>query len=188
MRLARNWQRSLQGYWYRADKEAWLFVLILGLLVTIFSLVLRAVFAYQDERRDLVRQAHRQDLTCLARNIYYEARGEPIAGQYAVAEVTLNRKASGRYPKTICEVVHQQNWDPIRGRYVGAFSWTEFDELPAPGGEEWQRAWRVAEAVYYQKHIPVLQGALFYHANYVEPDWARQKRAVAKIGRHIFYR
>jgi spore germination cell wall hydrolase CwlJ-like protein len=183
-----HWQRNLWLFWYRTDKAAWGFGLFLGLVCAGFGLALKAVFAYQDEKRDFVREAHRQNLTCLARNVYFEARGEPLAGQYAVAEVTLNRKASGRYPKTICEVVHQQSWDPIRGRYVGAFSWTEFDSLPTPSGEEWQRAWEVAEAVYYQRYSPALQGAMFYHAAYIQPDWARQKKRVARIGSHIFYR
>jgi spore germination cell wall hydrolase CwlJ-like protein len=84
--------------------------------------------------------------------------------------------------------VYQKNWDPLRKRYVGAFSWTEFDSLPEPGGEEWQRAWRVAEAVYYGKEIPRLQGALHFHATYIRPDWAKSKQRVARIGRHVFYK
>ena len=183
-----HWQRNLWLFWYRTDKTAWAFVLFFGLIAAILGFALKAVYAHQDAMRDRVREPHMQNLTCLARNVYFEARGEPIAGQYAVAEVTMNRKASGSYPRTVCEVVHQQNWDPIRGRYVGAFSWTEVDSLPEPSGEEWQRAWQVAEAVYYQRHTPTLQGAMFYHATYIEPDWARQKRRVARIGRHVFYR
>src|SRR5882672_11161357 len=93
---------------------------------------LRVSYAHADDRRNLA---------CLARNVYFEARGEPTAGQYAVAEVTMNRKASGRYPDTVCGVVYQKNWDPLRKRYVGAFSWTELGALPAPRGEEWERAW-----------------------------------------------
>jgi N-acetylmuramoyl-L-alanine amidase len=183
-----NWQRGLWLLWYRTDKAVWAFVLFLGLIVAIFGFALRTVFAHQDAKRNLVRETHKQNLTCLARNVYFEARGEPLAGQLAVAEVTMNRKASGLYPATVCEVVHQQNWDPIRGRYVGAFSWTELDSLPTPSGEAWQRAWDVAEAVYYQKHAPALQGALFFHATYVRPGWAREKHRVARIGRHVFYR
>src|SRR2546426_11425059 len=127
-------------------------------------------------------------LACLARNVYFEARGEPAAGQYAVAEVTMNRKASRRFPRTVCAVVYQKNWDPILGRHVGAFSWTEFNELPAPSGEEWERALKVAEAVYYRRYTPVLEGALFFHATYITPDWAKEKKRVARIGRHVFYR
>lgn len=165
-----------------------MFVLAVGLIVTIFGLALRAVFADRDHRQDLARQYHERNLTCLARNVYYEARGEPAAGQYAVAEVTMNRQASQRYPDTVCEVVYQRSWDPIRRRYVAAFSWTELGELDEPGGEEWQRARKIAEAVYYQRHTPALQGALFFHATYVKPDWAQGKQPVARIGRHVFYR
>src|SRR5882672_10329358 len=177
-----HWQRKLWLFWYRTDKALLAFALLLGLVFTIFGFALRAVFAYQDEKREQVREIHRQNLTCLARNVYFEARGEPLAGQYAVAEVTLNRKLSVLYPRTICEVVHQQNWDPIRGRYVEAFSWSECNSLPQRDGEDWQRAQEVAAAVYYQKYVPVLPGALFYHEAYIRPDWARQKQSVARIG------
>jgi spore germination cell wall hydrolase CwlJ-like protein len=178
----------LKRWWYRADKEALAFAGVLLALAVVFGLILKAVFAYQDERKRRAVEAHKQNLTCLARNVYFEARGEPLAGQYAVAEVTMNRKASRLYPRTVCEVVYQKNWDPLRKRYVGAFSWTEFDALPEPGGEEWQRAWRVAEAVYYGKEVPKLQGALHFHAAYIKPDWAKSKKRVARIGKHIFYR
>lgn len=165
--------------WYTMDKEPLVFVLILGVLAALFAFALRAAFAYQDEKRDLA---------CLARNVYFEARGEPMAGQYAVAEVTMNRAASGRFSGSVCGVVYEKRWDPLRRRYVGAFSWTELDTVPTPTGEEWQRAWQAAEAVYYRRKAPALGGALFYHATYIEPDWAREKRRVARIGNHIFYR
>jgi spore germination cell wall hydrolase CwlJ-like protein len=100
----------------------------------------------------------------------------------------MNRRASRRFPNTVCDVVYQKNWDSVRGRFVGAFSWTEFDALPDPSGEEWHRALAIAEAVYYQRYAPQLKGAVFFHATYIKPDWAQQKQRVAKIGRHIFYR
>jgi N-acetylmuramoyl-L-alanine amidase len=178
----------LRLFWYRTDKAAWSAVLLIGTVVTLLGFALQSVFAYQDERRGQVRDYHAQHLSCLARNVYYEARGEPVAGQYAVAEVTMNRKASGLYPGTVCEVVHQKNWDPVRGRYVGAFSWTEFSALPEPAGAEWRRAQRVAESVYYQKHVPALQGVLFFHATHVRPEWAKERTRVARIGRHVFYK
>jgi spore germination cell wall hydrolase CwlJ-like protein len=176
------------AFWWRTNKSAWAFGLVLVTAASALGFALHATFAYKAETQTVVRETHLRNLTCLARNVYFEARGEPLAGQYAVAEVTMNRKASRRFPRTICEVVYQQNWDPIRGRYVGAFSWTEFDSLPEPRGEQWQRAWEVAEAVYYQRHPPALRGAMFYHATYITPDWAREKRRVAQIGRHVFYR
>jgi spore germination cell wall hydrolase CwlJ-like protein len=100
----------------------------------------------------------------------------------------MNRRASGRYPGTVCGVVYQKNWDPLRKRYVGAFSWTEFDTLPAPVGEQWLQAWEVAEAVYFGREPAVLDGAMFFHAVYIMPDWARTKKPIARIGGHIFYR
>ncbi len=71
---------------------------------------------------------------------------------------------------------------------MGAFSWTEFDSLPTPTGEDWLRAWEVAEAVYYEREAPVLEGAMFFHATYIKPDWAKGKRPLARIGGHVFYK
>jgi spore germination cell wall hydrolase CwlJ-like protein len=183
-----HWRRRFALFWYGGDKTPWLFVTFAAAVVMGLGFALQTVISYQEERRKRVRDFHKQSLVCLARNIYFEARGEPVAGQYAVAEVTMNRRASRRYPHTVCGVVYQKNWDPLRGRYVGAFSWTEFDTLPDPRGEEWQRALAIAEAVYYERYTPALQGATHFHANYIKPDWARQKHRVAKIGRHIFYK
>jgi N-acetylmuramoyl-L-alanine amidase len=175
-------------FWHGTDKGAWAFALIIGGILAGFGFALHAVFSYKDEKLDELRALHARNIDCLARNIYHEARGEPTVGQYAVAEVTMNRRASGLYPRTVCEVVYQQNWDPIRGRYVGAFSWTEFDSLPPPRGAHWRQARAIAEAVYAGKRVPEVQGALFYHANYIRPDWAKDKKVIARIGRHVFYR
>ena len=150
-----------------------------GLIVAGFAFLLYSVFADQTDR---------QNLHCLALNVYYEARGEPRSGQYAVAEVTMNRVASGYYPDTVCTVVYQKRWDPLRKRYVGAFSWTELSRRPAPEGKEWQRAWEVAEAVYYKRHEPRLDGVLHYHAVTIKPSWSRGRKPVARIGKHLFYR
>jgi N-acetylmuramoyl-L-alanine amidase len=170
---------KLRLTWYLADKEPLVFVAALLLIAGALVFALRATYARQDDRRSLA---------CLARNVYFEARGEPLRGQHAVAEVTMNRKASGRYPDTVCGVVYQKNWDPLRGRYVGAFSWTEFDALPAPSGEQWLQARQIAEAVYYRREPPVLDGAMFFHATYIKPDWAKTKKPLARIGGHVFYR
>jgi len=188
MRFISERRRDLRIWWYRADKTLWAIGLAVAALLGLLAFLTGAVKARQDEQRSRVLEAHRKNLDCLARNVYFEARGEPLAGQFAVAEVTLNRQASRLYPRTICEVVYQKNWDPLRKRYVGAFSWTEFDSLPEPSGDDWQRAWRVAEAVYYGKSIPTLQGALHFHATYIKPDWAKSKQRVARIGRHVFYK
>jgi spore germination cell wall hydrolase CwlJ-like protein len=85
-------------------------------------------------------------------------------------------------------VVYEQRWDHVRKRHIGAFSWTEFERLPAPSGAEWQRAREVAEAVYRERHVPKLKGVHHYHAFYVKPSWARGRKPVARIGNHVFYR
>ncbi len=183
-----GWRRGAQRWWYTADKAAWAAVLLVGLVMAGFGFALQAHFARGGERREAARDAERRDLDCLARNVYFEARGEPVAGMVAVAEVTMNRKASRLYPDSVCGVVHQKNWDPLRRRYVGAFSWTEFNSLPAPDGVAWRQALEVAEAVYYRRVAPTVPGALHFHASYIKPDWAKEKRQVARIGRHVFYR
>ena len=175
-----SWQfrLRLRLLWYRTDKELCAFVLFIGVVGGSLAYAAHAAFAHQDETRKRARQLHAQNLTCLATNVYFEARGEPLAGQYAVAEVTMNRKGSTPFPDTVCGVVYEKS----------AFSWTEFRALPEPGGEEWQRARKVAEAVYFGRHAPALEGARFFHATYVNPDWAKEKRRVARIGNHVFYK
>ncbi len=177
-RLSRGWG-NLRFYWHALDKGPLIVVVVIGLVVAALGYLMRS--AYTEKTRI-------QDLACLAFNVYFEARGEPVAGQYAVAEVTMNRVASGRYPDTICGVVHQKNWDPLRKRYVSAFSWTELDERPSREDETFRRAWEVAEAVYDGRHTPTLDGATHYHAAYIKPSWARGNKPVARIGNHVFYR
>jgi N-acetylmuramoyl-L-alanine amidase len=188
MRFVANLRFRLWMFWWRTDKGPWAFALILGAVIAMLGFGLQRVYSEKDEQQASVRETQLRDLTCLARNVYFEARGEPLAGQYAVAEVTLNRKASRIFPRTICEVVYQKSWDAARGRYVGAFSWTELEPLPEPRGEAWQRAWAVAEAVYYKRQPSAVRGAIFYHADYIKPDWARDRQRIAQIGRHVFYR
>ena len=169
---------KLRLLWYRVDKAALAFAAFFGLMVGALAFAAGAVFTSRDEQRIRVQAFHERSVECLARNIYYEARGEPAAGQFAVAEVTMNRVASPLYPRTVCDVVYQR----------AAFSWTLVGPLPGPEGDEWESARRVAEAVYYGKHIPGVEGALFYHATYVKPAWSKQRQRVARIGRHVFYR
>jgi len=177
--LVSGWLRGARVRWYRRDNDSLVFGAVVALLVGGLVTLLFALHVYRAEQRDLA---------CLARNVYFEARGEPPAGQYAVAEVTMNRVASPAYPRSVCEVVYEKRWDAIRNRYVGAFSWTEFEQLPEPQGEEWQRAWQIAEAVYFHRGAAKLDGATHYHATYVRPSWSREKRKVAHIGRHVFYK
>ena len=185
VRAMARWRRNLLDYWFMRDKGNLAFVTMLGGSTVLIGCLV--YFVYVDHLRNIWEQQRNADLTCLARNIYHEARGEPTAGQHAVAEVTLNRVASRHFPGTVCDVVYEKRFDIIRKRLVGAFSWTELDSVSKPTGIAWQRAVRAAETVYDRQQDPTVQGALFYHADSIEPRWARTKIQVAKIGRHIFY-
>jgi spore germination cell wall hydrolase CwlJ-like protein len=168
------------------DKSGLAFVAILAVPVLMLAGIGR--FAYADHIRRVAAEQRRHDLRCLAENVYYEGRGESLAGQHAIAEVTLNRVVSGQFPDTVCDVVHEQRWDVVRKRYVGAFSWTELDDLRRPQGRAWERALAAATAVYDEESAPRAEGALFYHATSIEPAWARTKVRVIKIGNHVFYK
>ena len=130
-----------------------------------------------------------RNIKCLAMNVYHEARGEPVSGQYAVANVTLNRVNADRYPDDVCRVVYQKTWIDKRQRYVAAFSWTvdRIADIPKES-RAWKQAVKVARQVYYENATSQAKDALYYHADYVKPRWASKKLRVAKIGRHIFYK
>lgn len=190
-RAASAWADTRRGVrlaWYRADREAMAFALMIGAAFLAGGFGLHSVFTRHERALELARETERANVECLARNVYHEARGEPAEGQYAVAEVTMNRKASRRYPASVCAVVYEKRWDAIRKRYVGAFSWTEFYALPEPSGEAWAFAQKVAADVYYQRAPARVDGATYYHATYIKPSWARTQERVARIGRHVFYR
>ena len=144
--------------------------------------------------------------TCLAKNMYYEARSQGLAGQLAVSLVVLNRVKDNRFPNTICEVVHQgpvrESWKtkgknvpdsertyyPIRHRCQ--FSWYCDGKSDVPKNEKaWKKAQDVAFLVLYNKiELDVTEGATHYHATYVKPAWAKTKKRTTRIEKHIFYR
>lgn len=113
------------------------------------------------------------EFNCLAENIYYEARNQPIEGQIAVAAVTLNRMEDDRWPDTICGVVNQKY----------QFSWVG-NVHEKPRG----KAWRVAQEVALQTLGDEDRlRATHFHATYVSPEWATKKKKVKKIKDHVFY-
>ena len=130
-------------------------------------------------------QEYQQAVKCLAMNIYWEARSEPIAGQVAVAAVTLNRVEDKRFPDDVCNVVRQGG--EIR-RNRCQFSWWCDGKKDEPREAE---AWRRANTLARLTAAGVIEdptgGAMWYHADYVEPYWAEAKKQVTKIGKHIFY-
>jgi N-acetylmuramoyl-L-alanine amidase len=191
------WRRRLAYYWLLVETDNLKFFSMFG--VMILGVIGIARFAYVDrilteparmqvaQHEARLAQRRANDLECLAENVYFEARGEPLEGQYAVAEVTLNRTRSDNFPHTVCGVVHETRWDPSRGRFVADFSWTERGGLSPQNGPAWKQAMAVASAAYDDLHEPLVPGALFYHATTVHPEWARIRKAVATIGKHIFY-
>lgn len=128
-----------------------------------------------------------KQLDCLARNIYFEAGNEPFEGKVAVAQVTLNRADSGKFPSDICKVVYQKNI--FYEKTVCQFSWycDRVARIRPMHSESYQESMLVAKKVLLEGfRLPSLTEAMYYHADYVRPDWGREK--IAKIGRHIFYK
>lgn len=126
-----------------------------------------------------------EDLKCLALNIYHEARSEPLSGQIAVAKVTMNRVKSRSFPGSICAVVKQGSQKLNRCQ----FSWWCDGKSDAPTERKaWQRSLEIGQRVLANEATDPTNGALYYHADYVKPRWARQFQRTAEIGRHLFYR
>ena len=120
-----------------------------------------------------------QQQECLANAVYFEARGEPVEGQLAVAEVVLNRTTTGRYPATICDVVTQP-WQ---------FSFVRNGIIPVAdrSSEAWRRAVAIARIAENGATRLLPRDVLWYHADYVAPSWGRRLARNTKIGLHIFY-
>jgi hypothetical protein len=119
---------------------------------------------------------------CMAVAVYFEARGESLEGQLAVARVIMNRAASGKYPPSWCATVTQ----PWQFSFVNPRT----GQLPAVNTQS--AAWRKAQAITrlaVANVVPSLSNdVLWYHADYVAPSWGRRLSFVSKIGTHIFYR
>jgi N-acetylmuramoyl-L-alanine amidase len=121
-----------------------------------------------------------EQTNCLATAVYFEARGESVDGQLAVARVVMNRAASGKYPPDWCSVV-KQPWQ---------FSFVRNGEFPQAdtSGDAWRRAEAIAQLAAANVVPSIGQDVLWYHADYVAPSWGRRLNMVEKIGAHIFYR
>lgn len=120
-----------------------------------------------------------EEYTCLAENIYHEARGEPAVGRIGVGFVVLNRVRSRHYRNTICGVVHARS----------QFSWTMVRYIRPPSGDGWRDAKKVAFAL-LQKGSTIKDptyGALYYHKVGIFPRWTKGFRYAIRLGDHIFY-
>ena len=135
--------------------------------------------------RSLAEPTGGKQWACLAEAIYFEARGEPVEGQFAVAEVILNRVESPKFPKNICAVVRQGT-----GRkHACQFSYNCDGKLEyIASGAAYDQAKRVAWVSMDRKTRPLTKGSTYYHAAFVSPYWARSFRYVTTIGVHKFYK
>lgn len=117
------------------------------------------------------------ELNCLAKNVYFEARGEPDDGKLAVAIVTLNRARDKQFPNSICEVVYQNK----------QFNWTFDGKSDVPKNKKaWKKSVEIALKAIYNKDS-YNKDILFFHAAYSSPYWKTHFQRVMKIGNHIFY-
>ena len=130
----------------------------------------------------LTKEAQRQ-VDCLADNIYHEAGYEPDDGKKAVALVTLNRVQDERFGKDICSVVKQKVNSTCQ------FTWFCEGKQTPRSKNAYEEAREVALFVYanYEHLRDITNGALYYHADYVKPNWRNLEKTVV-IGRHIFYK
>lgn len=118
-----------------------------------------------------------QDIACLAKNIYFESRGEPFSGMLHVARVTLNRVDHNTlFDKTICKVVYASK----------QFSWTN-QKTRVKDSAAWHIAETLAKGILAGHILLPASNALYFHTKQVKPIWAKSKTVVAKIGNHIFY-
>jgi spore germination cell wall hydrolase CwlJ-like protein len=127
-----------------------------------------------------------KQLDCLTRNIYWESATEPFEGKVAVAQVTLNRVESGKFASDICGVVYQKN--VIYDKVICQFSWfcDGSSKVRPIYPAHWKESEEVAKKVLLEGfRLPSLKNALYFHADYVKPQWGKPQ--VAKVGRHIFY-
>ncbi|MSU90101.1 cell wall hydrolase [Rhodobacteraceae bacterium 2CG4] len=122
---------------------------------------------------------------CLTEALYFEARGESLKGQLAVAEVILNRVDSRRYPDSVCGVISQGE----QRRDACQFSF-RCDGKPETFSEKraYERVGKIARLMLDGRDRALTSGATHYHTTAVKPSWARRLTRTAQIGRHLFYR
>ena len=135
--------------------------------------------------KQLIKLQHNNNITikyqqtqieCLAENIYHEARGESIKGQKAVANVTINRMKSKKFPNDICGVVFQKK----------QFSWTNSGKKKIDNHDEYEKIKKLATQIYESKES-IVGNAMYYHTDKVRLVWTKNLKKVANIGSHIFY-
>jgi spore germination cell wall hydrolase CwlJ-like protein len=123
---------------------------------------------------------------CLAEAVYFEARGEAVRGQIAVAQVVMNRTFSGFYPNTVCGVVYQNKHRHLACQFTFACD-NIADVVREP--DMWDRAQKIAKAMLDgQLWLPEVDKSTHYHAYWVRPSWVSEMKKMYKFGVHTFYR
>jgi spore germination cell wall hydrolase CwlJ-like protein len=123
---------------------------------------------------------------CLAEAVYFEARGEAVRGQIAVAQVVMNRAFSGKYPDTVCGVVYQNKHRHFACQFTFACDNTP-DVIREP--DMWDRAQKISKAMLDgQLWLPEVDKSTHYHAYWVRPSWVSEMKKMYKFGVHTFYR
>jgi spore germination cell wall hydrolase CwlJ-like protein len=166
-------------------------LMVLALILSVFMLkwaVADKLAKFEPAESSQITTAMRErQLSCLSKNIYYEAGSEPFEGKVAVAQVTLNRVESGKFPDDVCKTIYQKN--VIYEKVICQFSWAcdrDTGQRP-PNNANYRESVEVAKKVLLEDfRLPALKEAMFYHADYINPGWRREK--ITKIGRHIFYK
>jgi spore germination cell wall hydrolase CwlJ-like protein len=120
-----------------------------------------------------------KDLRCLTQNIFFEAGTESMLGKIAVGQVTVNRVKIGYWGETVCEVVNAKD----------QFSWTNRNDISIDtDSKNYKDSVLAAKKILQdQKRLRILRSALFYHADYVRPNWTDKDQKIIKIDKHIFY-
>lgn len=168
---------------------------LLGLCVVVFLITHLTSTKFENlkqknglSHRDVVSiHTREKQLDCLAINIYREAGYEPFEGKVAVAQVTLNRVAAGKFGNDVCGVVYQKN--VFMDKVICQFSWAcdQVHRNRPINKEAYNESYEVAKKVLLEGfRLSTLKDALYYHATYVNPKWRLDK--IGQIGQHIFYK
>lgn len=135
------------------------------------------------------------EAVCLAKNIYFEAGNQPLAGKVAVAHVVFNRMEHSSYPQDICGVVYQARWrenwkgEQVPIRHQCQFSWFCDGKSDEPlDTDTFFESYNIAQEVIMGKYPDITEGATHYHSIMVEPYWAETLNETVQIQHHIFYK
>ena len=161
-------------------------IFVVSLIYSVTEFRLNEYKKYPEYYKTITMEQREKELACLARNIYFEAAKEPFEGKVGVAQVVMNRVEDGQFANTICGVVYQKN--KVYEKILFQFSWycESPSKLKVRSDEHYKESYEVAKKVLLEGfRLSVLDDALYYHADYVNPRWKLKR--ITKIGAHIYY-